>query len=347
MNLRIPGGPVAVSVGSFPGIDPAEPVRIMSGENPALPSVPELPGRGPGGEMIGRTLGLLSQVAPEFAGETTPTGWRLAGRVRDAGNRAMRRAASWLAQDLDVAEQGYAGAPAVKVQVAGPWTLAGSVDLPSGHRVLADPGALRDLLAAYPDAVSRLAGEVRRRWPAAVVQLDEPLLPQVLAAAIPTPSGMDRYRAPAPDAVRDGLRRASAAVRAQGASILIHCCALPAPVPLLRSVGADGLSLDLTGQRVDGAGGQDEEALGELLEAGEYLVAGVVRTTLDGPAEPAADTVRRVMALLNRLGIGLDTVSDQLAVSTACGLAGSSPDGARRSTIRVHGVASLLAGEVA
>ena len=148
--------------------------------------------------------------------------------------------------------------------------------------MLADPGALRDLLAAYPDAVSRLAGEVRRRWPATVVQLDEPLLPQVLAAAIPTPSGMDRYRAPAPDAVRDGLRRASAAVRAQGASILIHCCALPAPVPLPKRrggwavVGPDRSA----GRR---RRGQDEEALGELLEAGEYLVAGVVRTTLDGP----------------------------------------------------------------
>jgi hypothetical protein len=47
-------GPVPISwgpasgVGSLPGTDPAEALRMVLGELPDFPYVPELPGRGPG-----------------------------------------------------------------------------------------------------------------------------------------------------------------------------------------------------------------------------------------------------------------------------------------------------------
>lgn len=334
-----------MSQGSFPGLDPREPVRICAGENPGLPAVPELPARGPGGDMIGRALALLARVAPDYAAETTPAGWRLAGRTSDAASRPMRRAAAWLGEDLDVAEEGYAGAPAVKVALAGPWTLAASVDLRSGHRILSDPGAVRELLAAYPAMLTDWLPTLARRWPATVLQIDEPALPQVLAARVATPSGMDFYRGVSAEAVRDGLGAAVAAAHALSAQVVLHCCAVPAPVRLLLATGADAVSLDLLRQTPDGRGGQDEEVLGALLESQGSLVAGVVPWQEAGPAEPVAASANRVLDLLNRTGVPLDACAPRLAVSTACGLAGASPDGARAITARAAAVAAILRKE--
>lgn len=334
-----------MSQGSFPGHDPREPVRICAGENPALPSVPELPARGPGADMIGRTLALLSQVAPDYAAETTPSGWRLAGRTSDAATRPMRRAAAWLGEDLDVAEEGYVGASAVKVALAGPWTLAANVDLRSGHRILSDPGAVRDLLAAYPAMLASWLPELARRWPATVLQLDEPSLPQVLAARVATPSGLDFYRGVSAEVVRDGLAAAVSAAHTLDAQVVLHCCAVPAPVPLLLAAGADAVSIDLLRQTPDGRGGQDEAVLGALLESERSLVAGVVPWQPTGPAEALPATVTRVLDLLNRTGVPLDACAPRLAVSTACGLAGASPDGARSITARAAAVAATLQKE--
>lgn len=333
-----------MSAGSFPGTEPAEPVRIMSGENPDLPSIPELPNRGPGADMTGRALALLAGVASEFVGETTTTGWRLAGRSTDAASRVMRRADSWLAHDLEAAEAGYQGASAVKVAVAGPWTVAATVELRNGHRMLYDPGALRDLATAYPVMVARLVRRLSQVWPQVMLQIDEPVLPAVLAARVPTPSALDFYRAVPADAVRAAL---STAVEAAGCPVVLHCCAVPAPLDLLCSIGADWLSLDLTAQRNDGRAGHDEAALGAALEAGTGLVAGVVPWTTTGPAESAGASVLRVTDLLHRLGIQLDHVAGRLALSTPCGLAGASPDGARRITVRAAEAVSILRREVA
>ena len=49
----------ASGVGSLPGIDPAEALRIVVGELPEFAHLPELPQRGAGADLIGRTAGLL------------------------------------------------------------------------------------------------------------------------------------------------------------------------------------------------------------------------------------------------------------------------------------------------
>ena len=108
-----------------------------------------------------------------------------------------RRAASLLAHDLDLLEeqtQGYAGR--LKIQAAGPWTLAATMERPRGDRVIGDHGARRDLAQALADGVRTHAADVSRRVPAAelVVQVDEPALPAVLAGSIPTASGLGRHR---------------------------------------------------------------------------------------------------------------------------------------------------------
>jgi hypothetical protein len=55
----------ATGVGSMPGTDPREAAATIVGELPLLPHLPELPARGVGADMIGRTAGLLVDIAVE------------------------------------------------------------------------------------------------------------------------------------------------------------------------------------------------------------------------------------------------------------------------------------------
>src|SRR4029077_9323492 len=85
----------------MPGTDPAEAMRVIAGELPEFPHLPELPDRGPGADLTGRTAGLLVDIAREV----TPRGWRLAERP----GRDLVRARSMLSSDLDVLEEGLDG----------------------------------------------------------------------------------------------------------------------------------------------------------------------------------------------------------------------------------------------
>ena len=99
--------PAAVTtVGSMPGTSVREAVAMVvdTCAVDGVPHLPELPARGPGSDLVGRTTGLLASVAPDLATETTPTGWRFA----DAPGRESRRARSWLGEDLDAWEEALA-----------------------------------------------------------------------------------------------------------------------------------------------------------------------------------------------------------------------------------------------
>ena len=75
----------------------------------------------------------------------------------------------------------------VKVQAAGPWTLAAGVELHTGHRVLTDRGAVREFAASLAEGLRAHLAEVAARTGAAVLlQLDEPSLPAVLGGRLPT-----------------------------------------------------------------------------------------------------------------------------------------------------------------
>src|SRR5690242_19426754 len=96
---------------------------------------------------------------------------------------------------LEEALQDYSGH--LKLQVAGPWTLAATVERPRGDKVLADHGARRELAQALAEGVRTQLLDVRRRVTGAgplLLQDDEPVLGAVLAARIPTASGFGRHR---------------------------------------------------------------------------------------------------------------------------------------------------------
>ena len=183
---------IATGIGSWPGDDAesyAEAVRVVLGEVPDLPYLPELPGRGAAAGMAGRAIAMVADLGFDLQ----PAGWRLTDRP----GIDHRRARSLLAQDLDLLEeQAQDVRGAFKIQVAGPWTLAAAVEKPRGDKVLSDHGARRELAQALAEGLATHLADVRRRVAAEriVVQVDEPALTAVLAGAIPTASGFGRHR---------------------------------------------------------------------------------------------------------------------------------------------------------
>jgi hypothetical protein len=331
-------------VGSMPGTDPDEATRVVVGEF-AVPHVVELPGRGPGADILGRALALLADSTGDFAGETTPTGWRLAGgRAGGDRGRRMRRGAAWLAEDADRLEQHLAGfAGEVKVQVCGPWTLAAGVEGVRGTRLLADPGACREVSEGLATAIGGVVSATRRRVPGAqvVVQVDEPLLPAVLSGRVRTPSGRGAVRIPGDPEVQASLAGVVGAARDAGAElVLAHCCAREVPFDALQRSGFAGVSVDLRA-----VGGRADEALGRWWDRGGHVVLGLAPSTDPGASAVRAmpDSLARAAAgLWHRIGFGVADVGETTWLSPSCGLAGASPGWSRRVGGLLGGAARML-----
>lgn len=306
----------ATGIGSLPGTDIAEAQRIVLGELPDLPHLPELPARGPGADIVGRTAGLLVGLPVElYAGR-----WRIAPRP----GRDLRRARDLMERDLDqLAEQAEEYAGPVKVQAAGPFTLAAALELPIGGRMLRDPGAVRDLAGSLGDGLRGHVEAVARRLPRASVllQLDEPSLPTVLAGRVPTESGFGTHRPVETEVARALLRDV---IEAAGVPALVHCCAPDTPLELIRSAGAVGVALDLSLVT-------DLDPLGEAIDAGLGLLAGAAPTLPppSGRAPTSAEVADRVRGVWDRLGFPRRRLAEQVVVTPACGLAGATPAYAR------------------
>ncbi|MFF0297141.1 methionine synthase [Kitasatospora sp. NPDC004615] len=307
----------------MPGGDVRDMVRGVMAELEQLPHLPELPGRGPGADMIGRGAGLLTELFVQ----TEPSGWRFT----DHPGRDTKRARSWLGEDLDALEeytQGYQGL--LKIQAVGPWTLAGSIELRHGEKALSDPGACRDIAESLTEGLRRHLEDVRRRVPGAtiVLQLDEPLLPAVLAGSVKTASGFQRLRAIDRQLAEQALREV---IRGVETPVLVHSCAPKVPIPLLRRAGAAGISLDFSFLTE-----RDDDDLGEAVEGGTLILAGVVPSTdttavqSKGVSDPAG-SVQGVRTLWRRLGLAPELLGRRVVVTPTCGLAGASPVYARRA----------------
>jgi methionine synthase II (cobalamin-independent) len=329
-------------IGSWPGQDVREALRAVRAELTEdggdgvvpLPYLPELPDRGPGAELVGRGAGLLSGLAVDLQ----PQGWRLVDRP---GRDAERTAALWR-QDLDELAEAFDGwTGPFKLQVAGPWTLAASLWLPLGDRVLADAGAVRDLAASLAEGVQDHLAQVRRLLPGAhpVLQIDEPSLPAVLAGRIRSDSGLRALAAPEPDRAQQLLGAVIEAGTAAGATLVaVHCCGDRPPVGLLRDSGAGAVSLDTAT-----LGPRGWESVATTVEAGVGFWAGVVPTG-DALPDPAA-VVGEVRRHWHELGLETALLAD-VTVTPACGLARLGPDQALGTTRAAGEVARVLAEQV-
>lgn len=300
----------ATGVGSLPGTDAFEAARIVAGELPDFMHLVELPHRGPGADVVGRAAALIDQVTGEFALDTTPLGWRVA----DAAGRTMRRARAWFAEDLDALEatsQGYRGP--VKVQIAGPWTLAAKIEARSGQRLVSDPGACRELAQALATTTQWLVAEVRRRVSDEVfVQFDESSLSAVAAGAIHTASSLSRYQPIDAATLQGALQLVFTATRDAGAHAGVHAAEPGTPWPVVLAGGAQFVSFDML------HGCPSDHDLGTLWEAGCTLLAGSVSAADEYPISGRVASAP-IRAVAERLGLADDYGS--VVVTPATGLA--------------------------
>ena len=271
--------------------------------------------------MIGRAAGLLADLAVDLQ----PMGWRFVDR---AGHDA-HRTSGLLRQDLDELAEAFDGYEGdLKVQIAGPWTLASSIWLHRGERSVVDGGATRDVIASLAEGLRAHLNEVAQLVPKAtlVVQIDEPALPSVLAGRLPTASGFGRIRAIDPTMAAEGLRDVVAA--AGDRLTVVHCCAPDVPLVLLRDTGVTAVSLDIGVLTPKGW-----ESVAATVESGVDLWAGVVPTggasapadghphsAVTGVIDPLAEAWRRV-------GLAISDLS-RVTLTPACGLGGLTPSGA-------------------
>ncbi|MEE1814390.1 methionine synthase [Streptomyces sp. SP18ES09] len=319
----------ATGVGSLPGGDAREAAKTVTGSFEDFPYLAELPARGPGADMIGRTTGMLV----DLYAHVEPSGWR----ISDRPGRDTKRARSWLGEDLDALEeftQGYEGP--LKVQAVGPWTLAAALELRGGEAALGDAGARRDLAGSLAEGLRAHLADVARRVPGAdlVLQLDEPSLIAVLRGQIRTASGYRTHRAVDRQVVESALRDVMAV---HDGPVVVHSCAPDVPFALLRRAGAAGVSFDfsLLTER-------DEEAIGEAVEGGTRLFAGVVPSTDTALSDPGG-SVMGVRTLWRRLGLNPGTLAESVVVTPTCGLAGASPAYARAALAHCSRAARSLA----
>jgi methionine synthase II (cobalamin-independent) len=314
----------ATGVGSMPGTDPAEACRVVFGELPDLPYLPELPARGPGADITGRTAAFLVDMPVQ----TTTRGWKLAERPgRDAS-----RAAGFLSHDLDTLEEvaeGYSGV--LKVQACGPVTLAATLELThSLDPALSDQGALADLTASLAEGLAAHVADLRKRVPGAAVilQLDEPSLPAALAGRVPTASGLNFVRALEPVTASQRLETVLSAAQA-AASTAVHCCAGHASFREIADAGAKAVGFDL-----GLLSHADVDVVAELAEAGVELMVGALPTSVagrlvSGPPLPARQTAAAVVDLWRKTGLAPELLAPLVVITPACGLAGVSPAAAR------------------
>ncbi|TSE01007.1 methionine synthase [Skermania sp. ID1734] len=333
--MSFPAG-VATGIGSWPGTDPREAAAVIVGELVELPHLAELPARGIGADMIGRTGALLV----DLPFDTTTRGYRIAAH-RGA---VSKRATDLLNRDLDALEEAWETAGLVdaqrhiKVQAAGPWTLAAEVELANGHKVLTDRGAVREFAESLGEGLVRHVTEVRRRLGASVVlQLDEPLLASVLAGTISGVTARERIPAiPAPDA----LVLLDAVIAQADVPVVVHDCSSAPPWELFRRSRADAVSFDLN--LIDSA---DLDPIGELLDADKNLILGIVPTRPLTPAPTWRDCAAPAVKLVDRLGFPRSALGGRVSVSPACGLAGASESWARKALALCNDVARALVEE--
>ncbi|WP_114907982.1 methionine synthase [Ornithinimicrobium murale] len=331
---------LATGIGSWPGTDirgALQSVRDLLTEAPegvsVLPYLPELPARGPGADMIGRGAGLLVDLPVDLQ----PQGWRLV----DHAGRDAERTGSWRRQDLDELAEVFDGWDGpLKVQVAGPWTLASELWLPLGDRVLSDAGATRDLAESLAEGIGLHLAELARLVPGAqlTLQIDEPSLPAVVLGRVRSDSGYRVLQAPDRSQAEHVLGGVVSAARAAGAATVLHCCGDEPPVDLLRGAAPEAIALDVNTLTTPAW-----DAIATAVEAGTRLWAGVLSTSRPSAYDQVS---QRLATRWHELGLPPASLDD-LGVTPACGLAGSTPSDAAALTRATIETARALAEEAA
>lgn len=332
----VPTG-VGTGIGSMPGIQPREAVKVAVGELD-FPFLPELPARGVGADMIGRTGALLVDINVDMVHREY--------RLSDHPNTTTRRARDWLRWDVDALEEhweraGFAGTDrVVKVQACGPFTLSAHVELRGGHKIVKDRGAVRDIAASLTEGLREHVQQIQRRLGATVVvQLDEPDVGIVIDGRVRPLTRLDPIRAIAAIEVAEQLQ---AVIDGLEAPVILHSCHRPR-WDLTKHLSGTALSLDVTS--LDPA--RDYDGLGSFLDGGGILAAGLIPTTEPsaGPELQAETLAGELADLVDRIGLPRRHLRERILVTPTCGLASATPAWAARALELASQVASGLAND--
>ncbi len=222
----------AFGLGPLSGTDLVQAADVVLSELPT-PHLPQLPARGVGSDLIGRTAALLPLNL-----DIGPRSWRVTRRPQIATMRARDQ----FERDLDLLEELWAGKlTELKVQLVGPWTLAAQIEMVNGHRLITDRGATRDIAEAVVHAAGEHRRDVEKRFGVStLLQLDEPALGRVRRGTVTGATDYEDIPAVPDDQLVEAYRPFG--------EHLLH-----APEPLFR---ADWFTVDLAGDvDLDGLAG--------------------------------------------------------------------------------------------
>lgn len=310
----------ATGIGSWPGTAARQAAEIIVGELHNLPHLPELPARGVGADLIGRTGALLVDIGFDTVAR--------AYRIAPGRSAVLRRAVSWLSEDIDALEEAWekaglrgSGRP-VKVQAAGPITLAAALELANGHRAITDAGALRDLAGSLAEGLAAHRAEVARRLDTeVVVQLDEPSLPAAMLGRL---TGVTRFSPVNPVEEQVAAALLDECIAAVGGPVALHSCAADLPWKLLQRSTLAALAVD-----VSTLAAADLDGVGEFVESGRTVLLGVVPATAQQQRWLPADVAAAAAAVTDRLGFPRTVLRERIGITPGCGLAGATEDWAR------------------
>lgn len=324
-------GGLATSVGSFPGTDSLAAARWSLLETPEFWTVPELPDRGPGSEMIGRTLGMLAGISDYFYAGLSPTGWELAS----GATRAITRAQSFLAEDFERVESVYISDPGVfsnaaKISVVGPLTLSASVGRSQAENLIVDVAAVFDVAQALGEVVHNLISEMRRRYSGVrdvVVQIDEPLLASVLGGGLKNRASTAPLRSWTRAEAVEVLAIVVAAAHAVEASVAFHGCTTTVEFDVMLRSRVDLMMCPMSLIR--------DSAFDRLAESFDAGVGAVFGIDVGGYGMSDVGLIMGdVLEKTRRIGIPDTEVAQYVSVSPECGLWNSANPGAQLQLLR-------------
>lgn len=264
-------------LGELPGASILAAADIVAGETGDLRQLPILPACGV--DVVGLTTGIL----PGINVDAGPRSWVLSTRPQLRTRRIWDRVEA----DLDQCEQAWGTRiDAVKIQVAGPWTLSASIELSNGHRALTDTGALRDLTESLIAGIQEYSADVQARFDTEVyVQLDEPLLAQVRDGSLPGTSQFDEI--PSINDVDLGERLAGVIERAEVR--YLNQTGYPPLWKVAQVAGVETCQVTLDTVR----GSEQYDGMGHALAAGMRVGLGMTRAGDDrDPRHLAVDVAR-------------------------------------------------------
>lgn len=310
----------ATGIGSWPGESAREAAEIVIGELHTLPHLVELPHRGVGADLIGRTGALLVDIGFDTVAR--------AYRIAPGRSSVLRRAVSMLNEDLDALEEAWEKAGlhgsgrTVKVQAAGPITLAAQMEMANGHRAITDSGALRDLAESLSEGLSLHRAEVARRLGTeVVVQLDEPLLPAAMLGRL---TGVTSFSPVNPVEEQVAAVLLDHCIARVGGDVALHSCAADLPWKLLQRSQLQAIAIDVSTLQA-----ADLDGVGEFVESGRTVLLGVVPGTAQQQQWKPQQVAAAAAKITDRLGFPRTVLRERIGITPACGLSGATEEWAR------------------